>query len=87
MGPLSVPDEYQLNFDLNFIKFATVTLLVLSVSSRGAFGYPRCKVDLVEKGPLSFLYSVMNDLNQSSGQNRSIKELSRSQRFSSAAVT
>lgn len=37
VGLLSVPDEYRLNFDLNFIKFATVTLLVLSVSSKKSF--------------------------------------------------
>jgi hypothetical protein len=34
-GLLSVPDEYQLNSDLNFIKIAAITLLILSVSRKG----------------------------------------------------
>ena len=34
VGLLSVPDEYQLNFDPNFIKIVIITLLIHSVPEK-----------------------------------------------------
>ena len=58
LGLLSVPDEYQLNFAPEFHQNRNNHLVNSFSTRKRAFGYPRCKLGLVEKGSLSCLYSV-----------------------------
>ena len=50
MGLLFVPGEYQLNYDLNFIKNVIITLLTLSISKKGIIAILGVSWILLKKG-------------------------------------